>query len=519
MIRREHSTNSSGFKNLSDKGTKQVSKLEEKKRRVQESESNPVVKKVTALDSPELERINDSKRLIKDEDEVPTGFLDEEDDADVRSTGSRQDTVDEDDVATGFLDEDEVEEGKSPKSLTVRKVDPDSVREVNKSSQYEDRNRDYEEGIDDGITRYTQSPQRQRRDVQSNGSTEGGMRNPVRRRSHGDNDRRQQQGYQQRGQSQGRVYSAEEEESYKGFVASEPPVRKGDLDEIPQERKSKGEKVKSKGTDKKQKGLGIILALMVTIAVIVVSVVGLVVFRYMNNDNSGSSGSSAVTLDVLTGLVDSLYTDATKVDIQDWVGDSDIQDCINALEGYKSDKNFSDEEYGRLSQEIGTISFFLQDKSLYNSLQDGTYAPGTDEYTKAISTIKNDIYLYTVVGLADTMTTKLQILETTSKVEPSNNNDDAVNDATQQSESNERNESERVNTEAPQTETKGNSDVIDVPAGSDSVIIDSTGSTSDGNRSNSTESSSTESNAESEKQSEAGVNVSDILNSLGSEEK
>lgn len=383
MIRRGTGSNSDQFINVSN-GNAKSSKLEEKQRRLKESEKQV---QVTKVDPTKViaDRVNESKKLIRDEEEVPTGFLDEdegfEEERTVNTgyhTNQRSSKVDEEEVPTGFLDEEEEEfDGNSRlKVLKVEKVQ----RPVDTSNRESERVRT--------------SPQR--KEVARNSSTmethtDSGMRNPVR-------PRRQPQGNTN---TTGRRDSS-------SFVASEPPVREED--------RSKGSNVVTQqgimNVPPKKKGskAGIIVGLL---AVIAIGVVGVAVIpKFLNN--TSTEGKTNITLETVTSMVDSLYTDATKVNIRDDVTEVEVNECLSALDSYKNSVNYNADDYDKVSKEINTIKFFLQDIEKYDDLVHGVYEFGSDEYTNQVSIIKSDIYLYSVAGLADTMSTKIKILETTS---------------------------------------------------------------------------------------------------------
>lgn len=383
MIRRGTGSNSDQFINVSN-GNAKSSKLEEKQRRLKESEKQVQVTKVDPT-KVMADRVNESKKLIRDEEEVPTGFLDEdegfEEERTVNTgyhTNPRSSKVDEEEVPTGFLDEDEEEfDGNSRlKVLKVEKVQ----RPVDTSNREPEMVRT--------------SPQRKEVVRNSNTmetTTDGGMRNPVRPRR----------------QHQGTINTTGRRES-SSFVASEPPVREED--------RSKGSNaVDQKGMTNvppKKKGskAGIVVGLL---AVVAIGVVGVAVIpKFLNN--TSTEGKTNITLETVTSMVDSLYTDATKVNIRDDVTEVEVNECLSALDSYKNSVNYNAEDYDKVSKEINTIKFFLQDIEKYDDLVHGVYEFGSDEYTNQVSIIKSDIYLYSVAGLADTMSTKIKILETTS---------------------------------------------------------------------------------------------------------
>ena len=385
MIRRGSGSNSDQFINVSN-GSSKSSKLEEKQKRLKESEKQVQVMKVDPT-KVMADRVNESKKLIRDEEEVPTGFLDEgeEFEENRNNTGyhavnTRNSKVDEEEVPTGFLDEEEEDFDGNPrlKVLKVEKVQrPVETREKE---------------------RVHTSPQR-RESVRTTNTSESrqdsGMRNPVR-------PRRQPQ--ENAGTNQARHVS----NGSNGFVASEPPVREEDR------LKGANTRVTPEASEvppkKKGSKAGVIAGLLAVIAIGIIGVA--VVPRFLNN--TSTEGKSSTTLETVTSMVDALYTDATKVNVRDDVTEVEVNECLTALDSYKDSVTYNADDYDKVSKEINTIKFFLQDMEKYDDLVHGVYEFGSDEYVNQVSIIKSDIYLYSVAGLADTMSTKIKILETTS---------------------------------------------------------------------------------------------------------
>lgn len=385
MIRRGSGSNSDQFINVSN-GSSKSSKLEEKQKRLKESEKQVQVTKVDPT-KVMADRVNESKKLIRDEEEVPTGFLDEgeEFEENRNNTGyhavnTRNSKVDEEEVPTGFLDEEEEDFDGNPrlKVLKVEKVQrPVETREKE---------------------RVHTSPQR-RESVRTTNTSESrqdsGMRNPVK-------PRRQPQ--ENAGTNQARHVS----NGSNGFVASEPPVREEDR------LKGANTRVTPEASEvppkKKGSKAGVIAGLLAVIAIGIIGVA--VVPRFLNN--TSTEGKSSTTLETVTSMVDALYTDATKVNVRDDVTEVEVNECLTALDSYKDSINYNADDYDKVSKEINTIKFFLQDMEKYDDLVHGVYEFGSDEYVNQVSIIKSDIYLYSVAGLADTMSAKIKILETTS---------------------------------------------------------------------------------------------------------
>ena len=91
---------------------------------------------------------------------------------------------------------------------------------------------------------------------------------------------------------------------------------------------------------------------------------------------------------------------------------------------YQKSSSYDANTYNSLSQEIGTISLYMQDMKLYQSLYDGEYEIGSEGYNSTISTIRNDISMYSIVGLSSTMSSRLDILETTNSITSGNGGED-----------------------------------------------------------------------------------------------
>ena len=321
MIRRGTGSNSDQFINVSN-GNAKSSKLEEKQRRLKESEKQV---QVTKVDPTKViaDRVNESKKLIRDEEEVPTGFLDEneefEDDRSINtgyhSVNQRNSKVDEEELPTGFLDEEEEDFDGNPrlKVLKVEKVSkPIETREPE---------------------RVHASPQR-RESVRTTNTSESrqdsGMRNPVR-------PRRQPQ--ENAGTNQARHVS----NGSNGFVASEPPVREEDrLKDADTRVTPEASEVPPK---KKGSKAGVIAGLLAVIAIGVIGVA--VVPRFLNN--TSTEGKTSTTLETVTSMVDALYTDATKVNVRDDVTEVEVNECLTALDSYKDSINYNADDYDKVS--------------------------------------------------------------------------------------------------------------------------------------------------------------------------
>ena len=190
----------------------------------------------------------------------------------------------------------------------------------------------------------------------------------------------------------------------KGFTSSEdvPPIRKED--EMPIEEPKRG-------------GSKAVVVIGIVVAILVVAVVGFSLLSGTGILNvSTEPGVSESGEPEIRVFLDSLYTDETKTDILEDVTTEDVSTALDLIQSYSESSLYNSEEYDLLSGEISTISFFLQDRLLYQDLLNGVYESGSNDYMATLNTIKSDIELYTVQGLADTMNSRVNILEVSGGV-------------------------------------------------------------------------------------------------------
>lgn len=340
------------------------SKLDEKRQKLQSQKSNVQVKSLDNVSDMESEKIKYSKRNISDEEEVPTGALDEDDD---------------EETPTGFLDEpvDRTTARSSQRQKRIKVVEVPPTGYIPPKAQVE----------------------RPSSTVERPSSTVG--RRPTSRTG-----RRQEP----QGDSEWHDSKATEPPktrpalASKGFTSSEdvPPIRKED--EMPIEEPKRG-------------GSKAVVVIGIVVAVLVVAVVGFSLLSGTGILNvSTEPGVSESGEPEIRVFLDSLYTDETKTDILEDVTTEDISTALDLIQSYSESSLYNSEEYDSLSGEISTISFFLQDRLLYQDLLNGVYESGSDDYMATLNTIKSDIELYTVQGLADTMNSRVNILEVSGGV-------------------------------------------------------------------------------------------------------
>lgn len=341
------------------------SKLDEKRQKLQSQKSNVQVKSLDNVSDMESEKIKYSKRNISDEEEVPTGILDEDDD---------------EETPTGFLDEPverTTARGSSQRQKRIKVVEVPPTGYIPPKAQVE----------------------RPSSTVERPSSTVG------RRQPSGAGRRQEPQGDSEWHDSKATVPpKARPALASKGFTSSEdvPPIRKED--EMPIEEPKRG-------------GSKAVVVIGIVVAVLVVAVVGFSLLSGTGILNvSTEPGVSESGEPEIRVFLDSLYTDETKTDILEDVTTEDISTALDLIQSYSESSLYNSEEYDSLSGEISTISFFLQDRLLYQDLLNGVYESGSDDYMATLNTIKSDIELYTVQGLADTMNSRVNILEVSGGV-------------------------------------------------------------------------------------------------------
>lgn len=375
MLRRENSSNN-GFRVYSKEHERIGSKLEEKKRKIKENSVSPNVTRVEDATHMDAEKVKYSINHVTDDEEVPTGILDDE--------SPIVEEMSEDEAPTGFLDEDISNTGSSsmPK-LKVRKVS--SIEE-------------------NGGQRVSS----ERKNIRVNRSQSGSQDSPVRRSPSGRSITNSPK--------ESHVTSNERRPrlavSDASVVAEDdvPPIRKEDRDDkAPANRKSKS------GKNGIPNVRNVILFVMLVILIVYIGYM-LVSNVFETSQSGGDQGISVVSKSKIEEYLDSLYTDSTKSDIKEEVSIDNISEALNLVEEFKNSSSYTSEKYDAISGELSTISFFIQDRKIYIDLAKGVYEYGSDDYNDNLNTIKGDIEFYTVTGLAETMESRINILEASGGV-------------------------------------------------------------------------------------------------------
>lgn len=404
-----------------EKYSPQVSRRDYDIENENESSGRPTVTRLSELSDVEKAKVNMSVAQKTDEDEIPTGFLDEDE-------PSAQ--VSEDEVPTGFLDEEETALPKVEVSRAregIRDVDAKKVTAPNHvitepARGNTIRQERYENTGSDTSNPYVnpQNPQPQRVSVnhpenrrqpyRSQREYYGGGSNPdylhvndsprndrptgtnvngtAPNKDYGRNDFRNQTPYPER-------------MPYRDEQYTEPERKKG-------------------GSILLKIVFGLFIAFLVLIGAAMIA--RFAKLKMSEGDTASMSGNDFYN--TIIGELDNLYTDDTRSDIKDTVTTEDLQKCVDLLGEYQKSSSYDANTYNSLSQEIGTISLYMQDMKLYQSLYDGEYEIGSEGYNSTISTIRNDISMYSIVGLSSTMSSRLDILETTNSITSGSSGED-----------------------------------------------------------------------------------------------
>lgn len=216
------------------------------------------------------------------------------------------------------------------------------------------------------------------------GTSEVKMRHPARKRQSIENNRESSEG--------NNIVVPESDKDT-------PPIRKEDK-EIP------------KVPSPKKSGLSKIL--IVILVIMVLAVIGVAVVNVMIGYNTESSVAEEQS--EIRAYLDGMYTDENHTDIKEDVTVDDISNVLNMLDNVRNTETYDTELFSELVNEVSTISFFIQDRSIYNDLVNGVYEVGSESYMGSIETLKSDIACYTVSGLASTMSSRVSILEASGGV-------------------------------------------------------------------------------------------------------
>lgn len=121
-----------------------------------------------------------------------------------------------------------------------------------------------------------------------------------------------------------------------------------------------------------------------------------------------TSKNTASSIEDLRASVDRLYTSADKVDVIDDLSQSDLEDYFNSASKLKSKgKDVSD-----ITDELTTISYFIQDKKKLDGFNDASFDLTTVGLSGDIETIVNNTKNYTVSSLVITITDKASVIST-----------------------------------------------------------------------------------------------------------
>lgn len=401
-----------------EKYSPQVSRRDYDIENEKESSGRPTVTRLSELSDVEKAKVNMSVAQKTDEDEIPTGFLDEDE-------HSAQ--VSEDEVPTGFLDEEEptlprvevsrVREGiKGVDQKRATAPNPVTTEQVRSNMMGQER---YENTGNDTSNPYVNPqpqrvsvnhPETRRQPYRNQREYYGGGSNPdylhVNERPRNDNP----MGMNGNGATPNQDYRRND------FGNQTPyPERMPYRDEqyTEPERKRGGSIL-----------LKIVFGLFIAFLVLIGAAMIARFAKLKMNEGDTASMSGNDFYNKIIGELDNLYTDDTRSDIKDTVTTEDLQKCVDLLGEYQKSSSYDANTYNSLSQEIGTISLYMQDMKLYQSLYDGEYEIGSEGYNSTISTIRNDISMYSIVGLSSTMSSRLDILETTNSITSGSNGED-----------------------------------------------------------------------------------------------
>lgn len=405
-----------------------------------ESTGRPTVTRLSELSDVEKAKVNMSVAQKTDEDEIPTGFLDED-----KSGNTSSVPVSEDEVPTGFLDEEETPLPRVEVSRAREGIKDVGSRRVTVSSPViRENNVIHNESYGNtGSYRNTGSYGR----TESYGSTESGTSNPY---FNGQNPQGQvglenpQVKRRQAPRNQREYYGGGSNPDYlhvnenrvndnvtgtnaNGNVQNLDYRRNDFSNQAPYPERMPYHDEQYAEPEKKKGGsilLKVVFGLFITFLVLigVAMIARFAKFKMSEGDTASTSGNDFYN--TIIEELDNLYTDDTRSDIKDTVTTEDLQNCVDLLGEYQKSSSYDANTYNSLSQEIGTISLYMQDMKLYQSLYDGEYEIGSEGYNGTISTIRNDISMYSIVGLSSTMSSRLDILETTNSITSGNTGED-----------------------------------------------------------------------------------------------
>lgn len=375
---------------------KEVSNLEAKKKMIQDSKINP---EITDLPENYDKRSRFAEKAHEDEKE--TGMLEE----DEGESGGLK----EEEINTGLLPEDDDEEDYEVPELQQRDVG----ERKQQPSQNNNNNRRRAGGISAVESRYGRH--------QSDDSEEENQprQNPNRKQN-------------QRPQGNNRRPRTTDEKPPVPVESRQPQNRGG----------NSGRNRGGNQGDGGGKGAGLVVGLIIAI-LLVLLVVAFFIIRAVRPDlinglfekknkeseqvvqqqqqpfSTTEDFSDSLYYSSVATAIQNLYTDSDKHDIREDVTNEEVKSCLDLLAVYQSSDEYNEKAYNELSNELQTISLFLQDRETYNALmnEDNTFTP--EERESKLQGIRNDIMMYRVQSLTSAMNAKLSILETMGTVEGS----------------------------------------------------------------------------------------------------
>ena len=147
-----------------------------------------------------------------------------------------------------------------------------------------------------------------------------------------------------------------------------------------------------------------IINIVIVIGVIVI--LSVVVFSFSRNKKISS-------LEDLTSSIENLYTSNKKDEIKKSVSINSLGKYYTRLEELGSLNLDMKKE---LSNELDTISFYIEDKETLEEIGSSDYDLNTNDYLNKVRDIENSIVGYSVTGLAVTITNSLNTIQNEYKV-------------------------------------------------------------------------------------------------------
>lgn len=144
----------------------------------------------------------------------------------------------------------------------------------------------------------------------------------------------------------------------------------------------------------------------VAIVVGIIVVLSIVVFSFSRNKKISS-------LEDLTSSIESLYTSNKKDEVKKSVSIDSLGKYYTRLEELGSLNLDMKKE---LSNELDTISFYIEDKETLEEIGSSDYDLNTNDYSNKVQDVENSIANYSVTGLAVSITNSLNTIQNEYKV-------------------------------------------------------------------------------------------------------